>query len=167
MYRIWLSVLGAGYLPLMPGTWGSAAAAAFFVGAAFLIGTPIWVGLIMLAAAVHGGLVTVAYGERLIAKYGPDPAIIVSDEQCGQAITYVCYLWMGQMVGGSKEILVFAGAGFILFRFFDIIKPPPVKQMERVQGAWGVLLDDVMAGIYANLALQGGWWLWRVLRATG
>ena len=163
MYKVWLSVLGAGYSPEVPGTCGSAVVAGVFVGAGLLIDSPVLVGLILLAVAMHGWLVTVAYGDRMIAQYGPDPGKIVSDEQCGQGITYLCYLWMGQMVGGPKDIILFAGAGFVLFRLFDIIKPPPVRQMERIKGAWGVLLDDVMAGIYANLTLQVGWWLGRLM----
>ena len=155
MYRIWLSVFGAGYLPLMPGTWGSAVVAVVFLLVALLSGLPVVVAGVMLAAAVHGFIVTVAYGDRFIKKYGPDPGQIVSDEQCGQAVTF---LWLWPIAAwGTKEIIIFTLAGFLLFRVFDIIKPPPVRQLEKIPGAWGVLLDDVMAGIYAQIILQIVW----------
>lgn len=51
------------------------------------------------------------------------------------------------------QIEYFVGA-FLLFRLFDIVKPPPARQMERLKGGWGVTLDDVIAGIYANLSLH-------------
>ncbi len=51
-------------------------------------------------------------------------------------------------------------AGFLLFRLFDVLKPPPVRGLERLRSPWGVLLDDVGAGIYANLVLHG-WLYWR------
>jgi len=96
-------------------------------------------------------VVTVLFGDRAIAQYGQDPSMIVSDEQCGQAVTY---LWLWSFTNGTAEKITITLAGFILFRFFDILKPPPVRQLEKVKGAWGVLLDDIMAGIYAGVVLQ-------------
>ena len=160
MYKIWLTVLGTGYLPLMPGTWASGVVLGVFVLAAGL-GCPAWgVGVILVALAGHGCWATVAYGDRFIDKYGEDPSLIVSDEQCGQAIAYLCYFWLGHTVGGIGEILIFGLIGFVLFRIFDIIKPPPAKQFDKMKGAWGVLLDDVMAGVYANVLLQVIWWIY-------
>ena len=119
MYRIWLSVFGAGYLPLMPGTWGSAVVAVVFLLTALLSGSPI-VAAVMLAVAIHGFVVTVAYGNQFIEKYGPDPGQIVSDEQCGQAVTF---LWLWPIATwGAKETIIFTLTGFLLFRVFDIIK---------------------------------------------
>jgi phosphatidylglycerophosphatase A len=57
----------------------------------------------------------------------------------------------------GSEILVFTAVGFVLFRIFDIIKPPPIRQLEKLKGAWGVLMDDVLAGVYAQIALQIFW----------
>lgn len=160
MYKIWLTVLGTGYLPWMPGTWASGVVLVVFLLAAGL-GAPAWaVGLIMLLLAGHGFWATVAYGDRFIEKYGEDPSLIVSDEQCGQAITYLCYLWLGHTVSGFWGLLIFGSIGFVLFRVLDIIKPPPAKQLDNLKGAWAVLLDDVMAGVYANLALQASWWIY-------
>jgi phosphatidylglycerophosphatase A len=159
MYRVWLTVLGTGYSPFAPGTCGSAVVTAIFLLAVLLGGSPLVVGIIMLVLVLHGLIVTVLYGDRLIAHHGPDPSLIVSDEQCGQALTYLCFGWMGHNVTGNKELIFFALAGFVLFRLLDIIKPPPARQFDNMKNTWGVALDDVAAGVYANIILQIGWWL--------
>lgn len=154
MYRIWLSVFGAGYSPLIPGTCGSAVVAAVFLVTAWADVCPGVLAAVMLVLAAHGFVVTIVYGDRFIEEYGrSDPRQIVSDEQCGQAITF---LWFWPMIADltGSEILVFTAVGFVLFRIFDIIKPPPIRQLEKLKGAWGVLMDDVLAGVYAQIALQ-------------
>lgn len=162
MYKMWLSVFGAGYSPWAPGTCGSAVVTILFIGLA-LTGMPMWaLALVMGIVAFHGGWVTVRYGDRMIAEYGEDPSQIVSDEQSGQAITY---LWIWSFVGW-KNAVILGVAGFLLFRVMDIIKPPPARQFDRIHGSWGVLLDDVAAGVYANILLQLVWrlgWLDRFL----
>ena len=153
MYRIWLSVLGTGYSPLISGTCGSAVVAVVFLIAALAGVCPVGMAAVMLVLAVHGFVVTIVYGDRFIKEYGIDPRQIVSDEQCGQAITFL-WVWpmMADWTGG--EILVFTAVGFVLFRIFDIIKPPPIRQLEKLKGAWGVLMDDVLAGVFAQIVLQ-------------
>jgi len=59
----------------------------------------------------------------------------------------VTMLWLPQTI-------LFVALGFFLFRFFDIVKPFPVRYLERVRGGYGVVLDDVLAGVYANIILQ-------------
>ena len=155
MQRLWYSVFGLGYAPVAPGTFGSAAVAGVFLAVVWGGGSAVTVAAVMLAVALLGGWATVRYGEGAIAKLGPDPSQIVSDEACGQAITY---LWLWELSRDNPgQVLVLTGAGFLLFRAFDIVKPPPVRQLERVKGAWGVLLDDIMAGVYANVVLQVLW----------
>ncbi len=151
MYKLWLSVFGAGFSPLIPGTCGSAVVAILFLLLALLGTGPLPLLLVLLVVAIHGAVVTVLFGDRAIAQYGQDPSMIVSDEQCGQAVTY---LWLWSFTNGTAEKITIALAGFILFRIFDILKPPPVRQLEKVKGAWGVLLDDIMAGFYAGIILQ-------------
>jgi len=153
MHRLLLSVFGAGYSPVAPGTCGSAVVAAVFVAAGLLSGSPTTVAAIMLVVAIAGFIVTIRSGDRVIAELGPDPGLIVSDEACGQALTY---LWLWRL-NNTGEWLAMALVGFLLFRLFDIVKVPPARQLERVPGAWGVLLDDVAAGIYANIVLQIVW----------
>jgi phosphatidylglycerophosphatase A len=159
MGKFWLSVFGAGYSPVAPGTCGSAVIAAVFAGLALAGLSPRGLVVAMLLVALHGAVVTIAYGDQAIAELGDkDPKMIVSDEQCGQALTFVCLLWLaGVLSGGRKELLIFALAGFLLFRLFDVTKPPPVRQIEAIRGAWGVLLDDVGAAVYAGAVLTGLW----------
>lgn len=73
-----------------------------------------------------------------------DPSIVVIDEIVGVWITLLFL---------PKTSLIVAAA-FFAFRFFDIVKPPPARQLERVPKGWGIMLDDVVAGIYANIAVQ-------------
>lgn len=151
MYRIWLSVFGTGFSPVISGTCGSAVVALVFVVAGLCGAREVVLLGLMVVIGAHGFWVTVRYGQRFIDEFGPDPKQLVSDEQCGQAITY---FWLWSFSGGQKEVLAIGLVGFVLFRIFDIIKPPPVRQLEAIKGAWGVLLDDVMAGVYAAVVLQ-------------
>jgi phosphatidylglycerophosphatase A len=76
-----------------------------------------------------------------------DPSHVVIDEVAGQAIALACapvFSWK------------YALAGFILFRAFDIIKPPPVRQLERLRAGWGIMMDDVAAGALVLVLLQIG-----------
>ncbi len=158
MFRILLTVFGTGYSPFIPGTCGSAVVAGVFLAAAWSGVGSLPLAGIMLVVAAHGFVVTILYADRLIQKYGPDPRQIVSDEQCGQAVTYLG-LW--SFTQGPKDILILTIIGFVLFRVFDILKPPPVRTLEKIKGGWGVVLDDVMAGIYANIFLQIFWYFIR------
>ena len=153
MSRFWVSVFGAGFSPFAPGTCGSAATAIVFVAAGLLGAEPWQVAVLMSLLVVYGVAVTVLCGGAVIERYGDDAIVIVSDELAGQAVTYLA---LGH-VGEGWSLLVVAVAGFLLFRLFDIVKPPPVRQLERVPGVWGVLLDDIMAGVYANIVLQIVW----------
>lgn len=138
--------LGLGYLPLIPGTCGT------------LLGVPICL-LLNLGGPityVSGTLVLTAGGvwvadraDRLFGLH--DSPKIVIDEICGFLVA------MALIPPGPLMI----GIGFILFRFFDILKPFPVGYFDRnVPGGWGVMLDDLAAGVLANVAL-------RVLLAIG
>ena len=84
------------------------------------------------------------YGGRCIARMGKDPGCVVVDEGIGFFVT-VAFLPAGWWT---------AIAGFFVFRALDIVKPPPARQMEALPGGWGIVADDVMAGIYGNLILR-------------
>lgn len=77
-------------------------------------------------------------------QHHPDPSEVVIDEVVGMMVTLAYLPWS----------FISIGLGFLLFRVFDIIKPPPARQLERLPGGWGIVMDDVVAGIYANLALR-------------
>ena len=130
--------LGLGYVPFAPGTFGSAA------------GLLVWAVLPQFAAA-HGAAIVLIFAlgawsggiaERHFRVTDPGPVVI--DEVMGMlvALFMVPASWPG------------AAAGFVLFRVFDVIKPPPANRLERLRGGTGIMADDFMAGVYANLAVR-------------
>ena len=129
-----------GYLPIAPGTWGSALA------------IPIHFLLIQLSAEHYFtalgiifviSVVTAGSAEKIIDR--KDPGVIVIDEIIGMLIT---------LIGAPNNILVWI-LGFLIFRFFDILKPFPIRLIDRrVNGGIGIVMDDVLAGIYSLIILQ-------------
>jgi phosphatidylglycerophosphatase A len=137
IYRIVATFFGLGYLPLMPGTWGSLAGVVLF---GFFLNSTIFLFLTILIISV-GFFVSDKVSK---ARKEKDPQIIVIDEVAGQMITYLGVLF-------SWKVLIL---GFVLFRFFDIVKPLGIKRVEKVKGSSGIMLDDIVAGIYANIVLR-------------
>jgi phosphatidylglycerophosphatase A len=135
---------GIGRLPGGPGTWGSLAAVLiWFALARFIPLSWQWVVLaVMAAAAVALGIPAATRVAR--ASGTKDPQFVVIDEVAGQWVTllFVPVTW--------KTLAV----RFILFRGFDILKPPPVRQLERLPEGTGIVVDDVGAGIYALAVMQ-------------
>jgi phosphatidylglycerophosphatase A len=131
---------GAGYSPIAPGTAGTIAAIPFY----FLLRLLPLYGY--LACVLGIGLVACwAAGEAERIFQEKDSKRIVIDEAVGFFITMTA-------LPPSWPYLI---GGFCLFRCFDILKPPPIRLIERkVKGGYGVVLDDVLAGIYAHIALR-------------
>jgi phosphatidylglycerophosphatase A len=127
-----------------PGTWGSAAAmllwAALAYGLPHSMRTPVVVALAIIITLI--GIPAATRVSRAYAR--KDPQFVVIDEVAGQLIALIAapLAW--------KTFL----AGFILFRVFDITKPPPVRQLEKLPEGTGIVLDDVAAGIYALIVMQ-------------
>lgn len=140
---------GSGLLPVAPGTWGSAVGLALGAIAVAVAGPTGF--LVLTAIAVIGGhLATVAYmktGDR------SDPPEVVVDEIAGQLVAALPIALGAVALGALGWALAFA-----LFRFFDIVKPGPVRWAERAPGAAGVMADDLVAGAAAAacLVLIGG-----------
>lgn len=134
--------LGIGYLR-PPGTWASAATvvAWWFAARALPAGWMVPIALAATGAAVLVGIPAATIVARESGR--EDPQVIVVDEIAGQLTALIA-------VGGSWKAFL---AAFILFRCFDVVKPPPVRRLERVAGGAGIVLDDLMAGLYARLAL--------------
>lgn len=132
--------LGVGYIPFAPGTFGSLAGLLLWWT---LPSAPV-PQLIAIALLFAAGSWSAGVSERHFK--GTDPGPVVIDEVMGMIIT----LWMNPV--GWKG----ATAGFLLFRLFDIVKPYPANRFEELPGGIGVMADDGMAAIYANLALRGG-----------
>ena len=135
-----------GYFPIAPGTVGSAAGLLFYALVAWSGSTAFEVALIvgLFAAGVWAGTTA----ERYFG--GVDPGPIVLDEVVGMLIT----LAFIPGLGWSGAL-----AGFVLFRVFDVIKPYPAGRLEQLHGGLGVMADDAMAAIYANVCLRALLWL--------
>jgi phosphatidylglycerophosphatase A len=129
-----------------PGSWAAAAAALLWLAAgAGLHLAPALLGWLTLAAATCAlaiGIPAATYVERESGR--EDPGHVVIDEVAGQWIALI----------HSRVNLSHLLAGFLFFRFFDIVKPWPARRLERLAGGWGIMLDDVAAGVYALLVMQ-------------
>jgi phosphatidylglycerophosphatase A len=101
----------------------------------------------MIIGLMFAGVWSASVTERHVGR--TDPGIIVIDEVVGMLLT-VSFLTIN-----AGMILV----GFVLFRAFDIVKPYPARACERLPGGWGVMADDVVAGLYAHALLRSGIWL--------
>ena len=146
--RAFVTGVGVGYLPIAPGTWGSLAAL-------LLVFTVHWL-FPLHETVVLGSLVAlltfpaVVFSTQFSRSEGdPDPSKIVIDEILGQML---CLLFV-------PVAAVSLGAGFFLFRFFDIWKPFPVRNSEKLPGGMGIVCDDLVAGVYAGLCLKVLIWL--------
>lgn len=135
---------GIGRLHPGPGTWGSAATVVLWSLIAFYVQPGLrTVGAIALAiVAVLIGIPAATAVSR--ATGSKDPQFVVIDEVAGQLIALIA-------VPLSWKTFL---AGFILFRVFDIVKPPPVRQLERLPEGAGIVLDDVAAGVFALAGMQ-------------
>ena len=133
-----------GYFPWGPGTAGSVAAVALAWAMWHFFGLgPLLPAVALLIPAIWAADVTAR-------KSGlKDPQIVVVDEVVGQ--------WLS-LAGAARLNWKSWLAAFVLFRAFDILKPPPVRQLERVPGGAGIVLDDVMAGVYAALVMFAAGW---------
>ena len=129
-----------GFLPTMPGTWGTFAGIPLVIISHRLtsIMQPVVAVVFVTFAAYIAGRAEILFKDR-------DARPIVIDEMVGFLITL---LWL------PLNFLTLC-LGFFLFRLFDIVKPPPISTVEkRLHGGWGIVLDDVLAGVFANVTLR-------------
>jgi phosphatidylglycerophosphatase A len=131
-----------GYLPIAPGTWASLVTTllVYFIKpyreAPFYFQIPVIVLIFII------GLPAAGAAEKHFDK--KDPRKCVIDEVAGQMVSLLFIPYN----------VYFYAAAFFLFRFFDILKPFPVKRAERIPGGLGIMLDDILAGLYALAVLQ-------------
>ena len=137
------TVGGVGYAPLAPGTFGSAAGLLVW----WLLPASPWIQGLAIAVIFVVGSWGGNVAERHFGR--TDPGQVVIDEVMGMLIT----LFLNP-VGWTGAL-----AGFLLFRVFDVIKPYPANRLEQLHGGIGVMADDGMAAIYANLVLRLGLYL--------
>jgi phosphatidylglycerophosphatase A len=143
--KLWIVTLGgAGLLPKMPGTYGSAVTALLVWLAWHFLGYTPWIligGLVLFSA------LCVAYGgwaQEFLGRKDPGPVVL--DEAAGICLTLLCQ--------PMKHAVLTLIAAFLAFRLFDIVKPPPCRQLESLPAGWGILMDDLAAAVYANLLCQ-------------
>ena len=138
---------GVGYAPVAPGTFGS------------LVGLALWF-VLRRSQGVQAGVIVATFvagswasgvAERLFRATDPGPAVI--DEVMGMLVT----MFMNPIGWLS------AAVGFFLFRLFDVIKPYPANRLEHLPGGVGVMADDLMAALYANLALRATLATWNLV----
>ena len=130
--------LGVGYAPIASGTWGSAAGLVLWaLLPADTTTQAVWIVGLFIVGSWAAGVTERYYGRT-------DPGEVVVDEVMGMLLT----LFMTG-VGWTGAV-----AGFLLFRLFDIVKPFPARRLEHLPGGVGVMADDAMAAIYANIALR-------------
>jgi phosphatidylglycerophosphatase A len=135
---------GIGYVQPGPGTWASAVTALLWAALAHFLPDSGRIPVAIVFAIVVTFIGIPAATQVARASGMKDPGFVVIDEVAGQLISLIAIplTW--------KTFL----AGFILFRVFDILKPPPVRQLERLPEGSGIMLDDVAAGIYALAVMQ-------------
>jgi phosphatidylglycerophosphatase A len=140
---VWIATgFGIGFIPFAPATWASLAVTLV------LLALPGGVSAPALAVAIAAllPLAVWASGEAE-RELGRDAHPIVIDEVVGMLVT----VWAVPFAGRAALAL---GLGFLLFRAFDIVKPFPIRQSQELPGGWGVVVDDLLAGIASNLCLR-------------
>ena len=144
-FAVWVATgFGAGYVPRAPGTVGSLLALALWWPAG-LCGLGPYAALVAIAIGI--GVPITGRAARTLGRR--DPSMVVWDEIAGMGVA-LCAV--------PHRVLWFAAA-FGLFRLFDIVKPFPIARLEALPGGYGIMADDVLAGVYAALLVQGGlWW---------
>jgi len=138
--------LGLGYSPVIPGTIGSLLGVAIFLVMKYLCHSlvcPVFIIVILFFIGVMTGTET----EKLVGK--KDPHLIVIDEVVGAII----FLYMVPFK------LLYIITGFVIFRILDIVKPPPAWQSQRLSGGLGIMVDDLIVGLYTGLIIGVFVWL--------
>jgi len=143
------TVGGAGYFPVGPGTFASVATVAACVGAQ-AAGRQ-WTLLAVAAILYLPGCWAASVCERVFQQH--DPGRVVFDEVVGQLIT------LAAVPATAAGVWKYWLGGLILFRVFDIFKPWPIRRLERLPGGYGIMTDDVMAGVYGYGILKAASWL--------
>ena len=155
-----ITVLGSGFAPFASGTWGSAVA--------ILLALPLWLlgsqGILsrvgfelgLVAGILVACVLSVAWGPWAVQRFGrKDPKQFVLDEFAGQWVSLL--VLPATLNAGVGTWVWLVGGQFFLFRLFDVLKPPPARQMESLPDGWGILTDDLFAGLYANIVGQLAW----------
>ncbi|MFQ5669120.1 MAG: phosphatidylglycerophosphatase A [Acidobacteriota bacterium] len=133
------SGLGSGYAPVASGTAGTLAVIPLYLLLAWGTTRPVFITLTV--AFLPLAILAAGSASRSLSR--KDPGVVVVDEWAGFLVTMA-----GHPLAWQRLVV-----GFFLFRLFDVIKPFPARQAEGLPGGYGIVLDDVLAGLYANAAL--------------
>jgi phosphatidylglycerophosphatase A len=141
VHRLISTCLGIGYTPKGGGTVAAAACCIAWYLAGAGGNESVFIEVSVTVAILALGIWSAG---KVEARWGKDSAKVVIDEVAGMCLTllFIPVKWQYMLIG------------LVLFRFFDIAKPLYIRQMEKLNGGWGVMLDDVLAGIYSNIVLQ-------------
>lgn len=143
--KIWVGTLfGAGLLPAAPGTWGSLFTLPLIYFSA--IALPVYGPIFLLLATI---LLSLWSSDTNVAAFGEDPGQFVMDESAGQTVVFLFVSFQQTLFD-----LILLAIGFLLFRLFDVLKPFGIKAVEKLHGKFGILADDLLAGIYALICIQ-------------
>lgn len=153
-----LTTFGLGHMRPASGTWGSLPPPILAAGLIALgmgpAGSPVvYNGLLLLVLIVFSGA-CILYGDHAEARFGgKDPGQVVADETAAQCIPLMF------LPAAAVATPLLAGFtllyAFLCFRLLDIVKPWPARQIQETPGGWGILLDDLVAGVYALVLVQG------------
>lgn len=146
LYKTIATGFGSGYSPIAPGTAGALLACLLLFALVhfFEINNNSNFQIIFALFIIFMTFIGVWVTQKLQSEWGEDPSRVVIDEMVG--------VWINLLfIPLTTTNFVLA---FILFRFFDIAKPLGIRKLEQLKNGWGVMLDDVVAGIYGNLILQ-------------
>lgn len=149
---VWIATSGGlGYFPVAPGSLGAAAGLAVVVALSRLPVATVWVSVLVgiAAAFIFAAGVPAATGAESYFRR-KDPGHVVIDEVVGQMVTL-----LANPRAGWKGLV----AAYLLFRMIDVVKPFPARRLEHLKGGWGIMLDDVAAGVWslAAFSLVGHW----------
>jgi phosphatidylglycerophosphatase A len=132
------TVFYAGQIPWAPGTWGSLVGLLLFL----CVSSSVLAQAIFFSVLTIAGVWSGTHAERLYGCKDPHPVVI--DEAAGIFLVFA----------GLTMTLPTLAVGFILYRLLDILKPFPMRRLEKAPGGWGIMADDLCGGVYAHLALQ-------------
>ncbi len=135
------TAFGLGYSPIAPGTMGAIGGIAVYL---LIINSLSQVNMILGLLIILFLFLGIIASNKLESEWGKDPSKIVIDEVVG--------VWIALLFIPSEW--QYTLGAFLLFRFFDIVKPLYIKRAEKLKGGWGVMFDDVLAGVYANIVIQ-------------
>ncbi len=150
-----LTTFGLGFLRPAPGTWGSIPPPLLAAILVLLHANPAWHYALMGIIFLFFSAVTVWFGRYAEGRFGrKDAAEVVSDETAAVALALAGAnpaVWNAE---SAAPILVYIALCFFGFRAFDIVKPWPARSLERLPRGWGVLVDDLVAGVYTAIGAQ-------------